>query len=257
MKTFNQFINEQVDSKSPYYNKLEKMLKFLDGKKNILFLTTSNRSEESKDEPKSTKLAKDIQKYLGKDKCTLIEVPELNIYPCEGHVSDAGGNICGVKDALLKDKEKNPTNYHRCWVSLDDKDDEVWKISKVLFESDCVVFFGSVRWGQMNSYYQKLIERLTWLENRHCSLGESNLLQDISAGIVVLGHNWGSEEVVDVQKKVLEFFGFDVKNELIWSWEYTEDSKDETLSGYKKAIKDFVTQIMNVLNKIIKTKKKE
>ena len=107
----------------------------------------------------------------------------------------------------------------------------------------------------MNGYYQKLIERLTWLENRHCTLGESNLLQDISAGVIVLGHNWGREEVMSTQKKVLEFFGFDVRNELIWSWEYTEDSKDETLSGYKKAVKNFTSQIVNTLNKIIKNKK--
>lgn len=42
----------------------------------------------------------------------------------------------------------------------------------------------------MNSFYQKLIERLTWLENRHSSLGEENILQKIDAGLIAIGHNW-------------------------------------------------------------------
>jgi multimeric flavodoxin WrbA len=53
---------------------------------------------------------------------------------------------------------------------MNHKDDELWKISKPLFEADVVIFFSSIRWGQTNSYYQKIIERLTWLENRHSTL---------------------------------------------------------------------------------------
>jgi hypothetical protein len=44
----------------------------------------------------------------------------------------------GLKKLYLKDKEKNPSGYHRCWASIHNEDDELWKISKELFESDCV-----------------------------------------------------------------------------------------------------------------------
>ena len=54
-----------------------------------------------------------------------------------------------------------------------------WKISKELFDSNAVIFFTSVRWGQANMFHQKLIERLTWIENRHTTLGESNIVENI------------------------------------------------------------------------------
>ena len=229
------------DDKS--YKNLVKSVAFLETKKRVLFLTTSNRGEwamkELKEEPKSTILAKAVQKYLGESKCTLIEVPKLKIYPCEGNVSHVDGNSCGVPKAKLKDKEKNPTGNHRCWRSVNNSDDQLWKISKELFESDAVMFWGSIRWGQMNSEYQKLIERLTWLENRHSTYKESNILKDISAGIVAIGQNWRGKEVVDIQKQVLEFFGFDVKPELCWNWQYTENKLDESQKSYKASDKSF------------------
>jgi multimeric flavodoxin WrbA len=150
------------------------------------------------------------------------------------------GNQCGLKKASLKDDEKNPTGHHRCWRNINNPDDELWKITKVLFESDTVLFFGSIRWGQMNAIYQNLIERLTWLENRHSTLGESNLLKDISSGIIAVGQNWNGKDVVDIQKNVLTFFGFDVKKELSWNWQYTEDPKDESKESYKKSGKEFL-----------------
>jgi len=225
------------------YQNLVKSVSFLETKEKVLFLTTSNRGEwaikELKEEPKSTKLAKAIQDYLGNDKCTLIEVPDLKIYPCEGNVSHVEGNSCGVIKAKLKDSDKNPSGDHRCWRSINNPDDELWKISKILLESDAVVFWGSIRWGQMNSEYQKLIERLTWLENRHTTLKESNILENISAGVIATGQNWRGKEVIDVQKQVLEFFGFDVKPELCWNWQYTTDKSDETQKSYKNSYKEF------------------
>jgi hypothetical protein len=112
-----------------------------------------------------------------------------------------------LKDyGLLKDKDKNPSGFHRCWASINNKDDELWKISKPLFESDVVIFFGSVRWGQTNSFYQKLIERLTWIENRRTTLGEGNIVEKIDAGIILLGQNWNGRRVLNDQKEVFKFF---------------------------------------------------
>jgi hypothetical protein len=108
-----------------------------------------------------------------------------------------------------------------------------------LFESDCVVFFASIRWGQANSVYQKLIERLTWIENRHSTLGEKNLLEHVDTGFVGIGHNWNDQTVVDTQKQVLKFFGFKVPDALSFCWQYTTNAKDESKDGYKEDPKAF------------------
>ena len=159
---------------------LANTIKELQKYKKVLLLTCSNRGEEiSKTElPKSSILAKIIHKNLKNS--VILDVTKLKIYPCEGNVSLMGGNICGVKEALLDDTEKNPSGYHRCWASIHNPDDELWKISRELFQSDCVVFFASVRWGADNMFYQKLIERLNWINNRYIPYGEKNIIKDIS-----------------------------------------------------------------------------
>lgn len=220
--------------------RLEKMLKYLESKKKVLLITTSNRWEGHKDDiPKSTQLAQSIVEKLGTDKCTLIDASKLHICVCEGNVSSKTGNHCGTKDSVLKDKEKNPSGYHRCWASINNKNDELWKITKELFDSDVVLFFISIRWGQTNSIYQKLIERLCWIENRHTTLGESNIVKNIDAGVIAIGQNWNGKNVVQTQQQVLEFYGFKTPSELFWNWQFTDNASDETKTSYNKAIKVF------------------
>lgn len=219
-----------------YAKKYKKTIDYLRTKNKVLLLTTSNRWSGHKDDiAKSTQLAFKIQELLGKEKVTLIDTTKLNIFPCEGNVSSKWGNHCGTKDASLKDKEKNPTGEHRCWASINNKSDELWKISKELFESDVVLFFASVRWGQANGFYQKLIERLTWIENRHSTLGESNIVKDIDSGFIATGQNWNGKDVTQTQKEVLQFFGFKTPNELFWNWQFTDNALDETKRSYNKA----------------------
>jgi len=219
---------------------LDNLIEKLSEKKKVLLLTTSNRWEGSKEIPKSTLLAMEVKDRL-KDllEVELIDIPKLKIFPCEGNVSGVDGNNCGIKDSVLKDKEKDPSGYHRCWASLNNKEDELWKITKELFESDAVIFFISVRWGQANAFYQKLIERLNWIENRHTTLEEDNIVGNIDAGCVILGQNWKSEQVLETQKQVYEFYGFNVPDELSFYWQYTSDSDDETQESYKDAPKVF------------------
>lgn len=224
---------------------LEQTLLYLQGKNKILFLTTSNRwpdSEKDDEIPKSTQLAQHLQSQLGEEKVELIEVPKLKLYHCTASVSSSEGNKCGLKDALLKSDTKNPSGYHRCWTSYNNEDDQLWKITKPLFESDCVIFFGSVRWGHANSYYQKLIERLTWIENRHTTLGEDNIVKNIDAGLIFVGQNWNGNSVLETQKYVLKFFGFNVVDDICWNWQYTQDALLETPKSYKDAIKSFHNQ---------------
>ena len=227
---------------SDAWKSIKKTLDILKDKKKVLLLSCSNRynwDEKDIDIPKSKMIAMYLNDEL-KDSSVLIDVSELNIVPCEGNVSRKDGNSCGVLKAMLKDKKKNPSGEHRCWASLNNSDDELWKISKELFESDAVIFFSSIRWGQTNMFYQNLIERLTWIENRHNTLGESNLVKDIETGFICVGQNWNGENVTETQKKVHEFYGFKPNDSLYWNWQYTKDVNDETQKSYKDSHKKFV-----------------
>jgi len=224
------------------YKTLQKTIEILKDKNKVLLLSCSNRynwDENDIDIPKSKMLAMYINDELG-GKSKLIDVSELKIFPCEGNVSRKDGNSCGLLKAKLKDKDKNPTGHHRCWASLNNKSDELWKVSKELFESDVVIFFSSVRWGQTNMFYQNLIERLTWIENRHSTLGESNIVKDVQSGFICVGQNWNGEDITETQKKVHEFYGFDVNDSLYWNWQYTKNENDESKSSYKKSHKKFI-----------------
>ena len=223
---------------------LQNTAAYLGTKKKVLFLTTSNRwSGEKNDIPKSSQLAAMVMEAVKKlpqpPQVKIIDISKLKIYNCEGNVSTKTGNTCGLKDAVLKDAEKNPSGCHRCWASINNPDDELWQISKELLQSDAVVFFGSVRWGQMNSFYQKLIERLTWMENRHTTLGEDNIIKNIDAGLIISGHNWNEENVQKTQQQVLEYFGFNVVPDLCWFWRYTDNAEEESPQSYSQAARKF------------------
>jgi len=227
---------------SDAWKALDTTIEVLKKKEKVLLLSCSNRynwDDDNIDTPKSKMLAIYIKEQLG-SKATLIDVTDLKIVPCEGNVSRKDGNSCGLLKSKLKDKEKNPTGHHRCWASINNKSDELWKISKELFESDAVVFFSSIRWGQTNMYYQNLIERLNWLENRHTTLGESNIIKDIETGFICTGQNWNGESVTETQMEVHKFYGFNPNSKLYWNWQYTKNVNDETEKSYEKSHDKFI-----------------
>jgi multimeric flavodoxin WrbA len=222
--------------------KLKETLDILKSKKKVLILSCSNRynwDDKDIDVPKSKIIGLYLKEELG-DNCVFMDISKLKIFPCEGNVSRKDGNHCGIKKALLEDDKKNPSGYHRCWASINNKTDELWKVSKEIFESDVVLFFSSIRWGQTNMYYQNLIERLTWIENRHTTLKEDNVIKDIETGFICVGQNWNGEEVTNVQMKVHEFYGFKPNKKLYWNWQFTKDVYDESESSYKKTYKKFI-----------------
>lgn len=222
-----------MDKLKRLYNYLKK-----NKKKKILFLTTSNRWSGDNELPKSSIIADEMSKKLGT--VEIINVAKLKIFSCEGNVSTKRGNNCGLKDAKLNDKEKNPTGHIRCWAALNNKSDEMYKVANAIFEADIIIFFGSIRWGKMNAIYTSLIERLTWLENRHTTLGESNLLKDKEVGVVAVGHNWNGEESVKLEREVLKFFGFKTPNQLSFNWQFLKDANDESKSGYVAEFGEFL-----------------
>jgi len=99
-------------------SKLYRYLKKNDGKK-ILFLTTSNRWEGEKEQPKSSIVAQELAKQL--KSVEMINVSKLKIFPCEGNVSTHQGNTCGVKEAMLK--SNNPDKFIRCWAAINNPTD--------------------------------------------------------------------------------------------------------------------------------------
>ena len=230
--------------KESNFKNIEKTIELLKKFDKVLFLTCSNRYQKilEKQTPKSTILAEVISKKL--DNVTTINVPDLNIHPCEGNVSREDGNKCGLKDALLKDKEKNPSGYHRCWASIHNEDDELWKISKELFESDCVVFFTSVRWGSANMFYQKLIERLNWINNRYIPGGEPNIIKDITSGFICVGQHQYADSITKLQKGNHDYYGFKTNDDLYWYWmaenvEYDEETYQGYLESYPEFFENF------------------
>ena len=226
--------------KEANYKSIDTTIQKLSKFKKVLFLTCSNRYKviEKTQTPKSTILAEVIAENL--DNVTIINIPDLIIHPCEGNVSREDGNKCGIKAALLKDKEKNPSGFHRCWASIHNEDDELWKVSKELFESDCVVFFASVRWGQANMFYQKLIERLNWINNRYIPLGESNIIKDITSGFVIVGQHENDDNICKLQSEVHDYYGFKADKDLYWYWMAEDITLDkETLQGYLKSYPEF------------------
>jgi multimeric flavodoxin WrbA len=226
------------------FENIDKTINILKQFKKVLFLTCSNRYQKilEKQSPKSTILAEVIAQNL--DNVTIINVPDLNIYPCEGNVSREDGNQCGTKDALLKDKKKNPSGYHRCWASLHNEDDELWKITKELFESDCVIFFSSIRWGSANMFYQKLIERLNWINNRFVPGDESNVIKNVTSGFICVGQHVYADRETKLQKEVHEYYGFKANNNLYWYWiseniSYGKETYKGYLESYPKFYKEF------------------
>lgn len=214
-------------------------------KDDVLLLTTSNRYEKhaSWDVPKTTQLARCIEAQLkGKRRrVTLLDVAGLRIHACEGNISGARGNNCGVRDAKLQNKRKNPTGHHRCWASINNADDELYEVSRALFRAQAVVFFVSVRWGQTNSVYQRLFERLSWIENRFTSLGEAPIpaLRKLEAGMVLFGHNWNDRQVLATQKKNFGWFRWKTPDALSFYWQYTARAEEESLASYRDARAQF------------------
>lgn len=92
------------------------------------------------------------------------------------------------------------------------------------------------------------MERLTWIENRHTTLGEESIIKNIEAGIIVIGHNRNNELTIQTQKEVLNSFGFEVPKQLSRGRTFT-DMNDESQKSYQAAIEQFEKDFGFVLEK--------
>ena len=210
----------------------------------ILLLATSTRyREHAFDVPKTTQLALRVRDHLRrrKKRVILLDVAKLKIHTCEGNISAKKGNRCGLLEARLPSRSKNPTGHHRCWASINNADDQLYMITRELFRSRLVVFFVSVRWGQTNSVYQRLFERLSWIENRFTTLGETPIpqLRNLEAGMVLFGQNWNDAQVLKTQRQNFKWFGWKTPAPLSFYWQYTRDAEDESPESYLGAVEEF------------------
>src|SRR5437660_11261266 len=88
-----------------------RLLRHLEKKNDILLLTTSTRyRKHTWDVPKTTQLALRIRDHLHQKarRVTLLDVAKLKIHTCEGNISGGKGNRCGLLEASLPDRSKNP-----------------------------------------------------------------------------------------------------------------------------------------------------
>lgn len=234
----------QPHARKSLVDSCSRLIRHLARRNDILLLTTSTRFRGHRwDVPKSTQLAlrvRDRLKDAGR-RVTLLDVPKLRIHTCEGNISAERGNECGVLAAKLPDRSKNPTGQHRCWASINNADDQLYRVSRELFRSQAVVFFVSVRWGQANSVYQRLFERLSWIENRVSTLGEKPIrqLRNLEAGIVVFGHNWNDADVLKTQKQNFQWFGWKTPAALSFVWQYARSADVESPESYLGAVQEF------------------
>jgi multimeric flavodoxin WrbA len=241
--TGSQHLNIQVKY-GPEMENIYPFLSSLSDAKRVLFVTTSNRGEyisSTGEKPKSTRLAEHFKKLLeGREvEVVLMDASKLKIHNCLGCVSELKGNMCGSPESKLKDDKKNPHGHLKCWASLDYKDDELWKIANEIYESDVIIFFASNRWGNPNAIYQKLIERLDWIESSHTTYNGPNTIKGKKAGMILIGQNWRVQESLEVQYHVLNFFGFDTPEELFMGWQFTRDTMDEEQKSYQEAPNTF------------------
>ena len=221
-----------------------RLIRYLEKRNDILLLATSTRyREHAFDVPKSTQLALRVRDHLRrrKKRVVLLDVAKLKIHTCEGNISAKKGNNCGVLEARLPSRSKNPTGHHRCWASINNADDQLYMMTRELFQSRLVVFFVSVRWGQTNSVYQRLFERLSWIENRFTTLGEAPIpqLRKLEAGMVLFGQNWNDAQVLKTQRQNFKWFGWKTPAPLSFYWQYTRDAEDESPESYLGAVEEF------------------
>ena len=171
----------------------------------------------------------------GNHKVLLSTIKELRKYKkvllltCSNRGEEISESQLPKSSILAKVIQQNVPNSER-----------LWKVSKKLFESDCVIFFASVRWGAANMFYQKLIERLNWINNRYIPYGESNIIKDIDSGFIVVGQHVYGDKVCELQQSNHEYYGFNINKKLYWNWNAEEGSfDDETLQGYIESYPNF------------------
>lgn len=132
----------------------------------------------------------------------------------------SGKKNCASKEA----------GQYRCWANLlsieNPKEyggkDEMGEIYDGIEWADIVLFSTSVRWMSHSALFQKIIERLNTLENRHSVYNEKHPLANKKAGVIVIGQHYQSQQVASHLCEVLSQLGFITDSSLgVYTWQRT------------------------------------
>jgi hypothetical protein len=132
-------------------------------------------------------------------------------------------------------------NRHRQQTSLRQADlFSQTTICDYLFDKDKIFAYLNLDDNEL-FIYQRLYERLSWIENRVSSLGEQPIrqLRRLQAGMVVFGQNWNDARVLKTQKQNFQWFGWKTPAALSFYWQYTTDADEESPESYLGAVEEF------------------
>lgn len=124
---------------------------------------------------------------------------------------------------------------YRCWahkLSHDNPEnyggaDEMGLIYDNIAWADIVIFATSVRWESHSAVLQKVIERLTTIQNRHVVYNEPNSLLGKKCGVVVTGHNAKAQSVASHLLEVFQWIGFHTEFFYQVVWQKTQNLHSE------------------------------
>jgi len=115
---------------------------------------------------------------------------------------------------------------YRCWAHKLSHDtpseyggkDQMGVLYDAYDWADIVIFGTSVRWESHSAILQKIIERMTTLQNRNVVYGERNPLQNKRCGVIVTGHNSMAQKVAAHLLRAFEWLGFttDIFYQVVW-----------------------------------------
>lgn len=191
--------------------------------KNVLGIsTTTNLLENSTSAYVLERVLKIISER--KNKVNMIDAGRLHIVENLSCYANGGSHCADPK-----------AGKYRCWAtyeSIEDPEkhggiDEMPVIYDGIDESDIIIFSTSVRWMSHSALFQKIIERMNTLENRHSVYGEKNPLSGKKAGIIVVGQHYQSQKVAGSLSETMTLLGFQCSNSSIFSWQKSHNMNEE------------------------------
>lgn len=183
----------------------------------ILIISTTTHRDKSTSKMVLSHISDVLNKKHDVD---FIDANDLHIVPNQSCYSDGGKN-CASPDA----------GKYRCWahkLSHENPDDykgkdEMGIIYDALEWCDLVIWGTSVRWGSHSALMQKIIERMTNIENRVVVYGEENYVKGKKCGVVVTGNNYESDSVANHLAQQLGWFGFETDPGWTFTWQKSQD----------------------------------
>jgi len=148
-------------------------------------------------------------------------------------------------DTKCGDPESGPYRCWAHWYSVQDPDkyggvDEMPVLYDNIAWADLVLFATSARWGTHSALLQKIIERMTVLENLSSTYGEPNPLAGKKAGVIVTGHQWLTQRIAMHLLDVFSFMGFKAERGYQFVWQRTFDIHLEQAGPNLPRISDFL-----------------